>query len=46
MWDGTPRRIAIDAAHTDPLIGMPLLYGYELTIQAVEGGRVIIQALP
>ena len=46
VWDGTPRRIAVDAADTDPLLGMALLYGYELTLQAVEGGRVIIQALP
>ena len=46
VWDGTPRRIAIDAADTDLLVGMSLLYGYELTIQAVEGGRGIIQALP
>ena len=46
VWDGTPRRIAVDAADTNPLIGMSLLYGYELTIQAVEGGHVMIQALP
>ena len=45
VWDGTPRRIAVDAADTDPLIGMSLLYGYELTIQTVEGGSVMIQAL-
>ncbi len=46
VWDGTPRRIAVDAADTDPLIGMSLLYGYELTIQTVQGGSVMIQALP
>ncbi len=46
VWDGTPRRIAVDAADTDPLLGMALLYGYELALQAVEGGRVSIQALP
>ena len=45
VWDGTPRRIAVDAADTDPLIGMSLLYGYELAIQTVEGGSVMIQAL-
>jgi clan AA aspartic protease len=45
VWDSMTRRIAVDAADTDPLIGMSLLYGYELTIQAVEGGHVIIQAL-
>lgn len=45
MWDGAPRRIAVDAADTDPLLGMALLYNYELTVQVVEGGRVMIQAL-
>lgn len=45
MWDGAPRRIAVDAADTDPLLGMALLYTYELTVQVVEGGRVMIQAL-
>lgn len=45
-WDGTPRRIAVDAAETGPLLGMTLLYGYELMMHVVEGGRVRIQALP
>ncbi len=45
-WDGRPRRLAVDAADTDPLVGMSLLYGYELRIQATEGGRVTIRALP
>ncbi len=34
VWDGTPRRIAVNAADTDPLLGMALLSGYELTLQA------------
>ena len=46
IWDGAPRRIAVDAADTDPLLGMALLYNYELTVQVVAGGRVMIQALP
>lgn len=46
VWDGSARRIAVDAADTDSLLGMGLLYGYELTLQAVAGGHVIIQALP
>lgn len=40
VWDGTARRIAVDAADTDPLLGMALLYGYELTLQAVVEGAV------
>lgn len=46
VWDGQPRRVAVDAADTDPLIGMSLLYGYELTIQAIDGGNVTIKELP
>lgn len=46
VWDGTPRRVAVDAADIDPLVGMRLLNGYELTIQAVVGGQVTIKVLP
>jgi clan AA aspartic protease len=46
VWDGKPRRVAVDAADITPLIGMSLLYGYELTVQIVEGGSVRIRALP
>jgi clan AA aspartic protease len=45
IWDGAPRRIAVDAADTDPLLGMVLLHHYELTVQVIEGGHVRIQAL-
>ena len=31
-WDGQRRRISVDAADTDPLLGMALLEGYELRI--------------
>ncbi len=46
VWDDAPRRIAVDATDTDPLVGMALLDGYELTVQAVAGGTVTIKALP
>jgi clan AA aspartic protease len=45
VWDGKPHRVPIDAADLHPLIGMGLLYGYEITIQAVDGGDVTIRAL-
>jgi len=45
MWDGAPLRIAVDAADINPLVGMRLLHGHELTIQAVVGGQVTIEAL-
>jgi clan AA aspartic protease len=46
IWDGTPRRVAVDAADIDPLVGMRLLQDYELNIQAVVDGQVRITALP
>jgi predicted aspartyl protease len=44
--DGQARVVEIDAADTDPLVGMGLLYGYEVRIQAIDGGAVTIEALP
>ena len=46
IWDGSPRRVAVDAVDSDPLVGMSLLRGYEMTMQIVEGGRVVIQSIP
>ena len=45
IWDGEYRAIPINAAEVDPLIGMGLLYGYDLRIQAKEGGLVTVQIL-
>ena len=45
-WNSRPRRIAVDEADCDPLVGMSLLYGCELTVQVVNGGRVVICPLP
>jgi clan AA aspartic protease len=46
IWDGQARVVEIDAAETDPLVGMGLLYGHEVRIQAIDGGTVTIEALP
>ena len=46
IWDGRPQNILVEAAETDPLIGMALLYGYDVRMQVVEGGGVTIEALP
>ena len=46
LWDGQWRTVETDAADTDALVGMELLYRYRLSIEAVEGGTVIIEALP
>lgn len=44
-WDGTPRNILVEAADTDPLVGMALLAGYDVHMQVVEGGNVTVEAL-
>lgn len=46
VWDGRQRNILVEAADTDPLIGMALLYGHDVRMQVIEGGSVIIQTLP
>ncbi len=46
LWNGVPRRIPIEAADTDPLVGMSLLYGSDLMIRGVDGGRVQIEPIP
>jgi len=45
IWDGQPRHVPIDAAETAPLIGMALLYGFELLVQVKHGGNVVIRRL-
>ncbi len=45
IWDGEYRDIPINEAETDPLVGMSLLYGYDLHIQTVQGGIVTIKLL-
>lgn len=44
-WDGHLLRILIEEADTDPLVGMGLLNGYELTIQVCSGGRLKIERI-
>jgi len=45
IWDGQYREIDLAASETEPLLGMAMLYGYRLQIDAVEGGIVKIKAL-
>jgi clan AA aspartic protease len=46
LWDGQWRTVETDAADTDALVGMLLLYRYGVYVEAVEGGQVVIEALP
>jgi clan AA aspartic protease len=45
IWDGRIQIIDVAASEAEPLVGMSMLYGYDLRIQAVEGGTVSIQSL-
>jgi clan AA aspartic protease len=44
-WDGQLRRVLVDEADTDPLVGMALLSGYELRVEVCSQGRVEIAPL-
>ena len=43
-WQATEH--LVEAADTDPLVGMALLYGHDLHMQVVEGGSVVIEPFP
>jgi clan AA aspartic protease len=45
IWDGQTQVIDVAASEAEPLVGMSLLYGFKLQIEAVEGGTVTIEAL-
>jgi predicted aspartyl protease len=45
IWDGQYREIDIAESETEPLLGIAMLYGYRLQLDAVEGGIVKIEAL-
>jgi clan AA aspartic protease len=40
LWDGNMLTIPIDEADSEPLVGMSLMEGYQLTVQVFEGGHV------
>ena len=45
IWDGQNKIVDVVASDADPLVGMGLLYGFKLQVEAVEGGRVIIESM-
>ena len=45
IWDGEYKLIKVNESDTDPLLGVGLLYGYEVCIQTISGGLVTIKAL-
>ena len=44
LWDNRLRNTRASAADTIPLVGMRMLDRHDLSIEVVEGGRVVIQA--
>lgn len=46
IWDGQFREIEINSADTEPLLGMSMLRGYRLQVDNIQGGLVMIEALP
>ena len=46
LWDGQWLTVETDAADTDALVGMSLLYRYSVYVEVIEGGQVEIEALP
>lgn len=45
IWDDEPLTVDVATAETAPLMGMRLIYGHDLRIQAIEGGAVTIESL-
>ena len=44
-WDGEDREVDVLELEGAPLLGMSLLDGYDVRIQAIEGGLVTIERL-
>jgi clan AA aspartic protease len=42
FWDGQWRKVDAEAAETEPLAGMALLYGYNINIENVVDGSVVL----
>ncbi|BAY53400.1 MULTISPECIES: hypothetical protein [Leptolyngbya] len=45
IWHGQYQVVDVAASEAEPLVGMSLLYGSKLQIEAVEGGIVKIEAM-
>jgi clan AA aspartic protease len=45
IWNGQYREIEVNAAETEPLLGMRMLKGYRLQVDTIEGGLVMIEML-
>ena len=46
LWHGREREVLLLQAEGEPLLGMALLYGSRLTLDAVVNGPVVINEIP
>jgi clan AA aspartic protease len=46
LWDGTERSIFVQASPGTPLVGMSLIYGYQLMLEGRDNGMVSLTPLP
>jgi clan AA aspartic protease len=45
IWDGKFKVVDVAASESEPLLGMSLLYGFKLHVEAVECGIVAIESI-
>ena len=45
IWDGEFKTIKVNESDTDSLLGVGLLYGYEVCIRTIRNGIVTVKAL-
>ncbi len=45
-WNGQARDVLVLEAEGGPLIGMALLYGFDVWLRVLDGGHVNIEAVP
>jgi clan AA aspartic protease len=46
VWDDLERPVLVHEVEGSPLVGMSLLYGYDVNIRVIEGGPVSMQPIP
>ena len=45
QWQGRPRRVIVFEAQGQPLLGMSLLWGSRVILEAVDAGNIVIEEL-
>ena len=45
IWDGYPRTIYVQESEAEPLVGMKMIEGYHLGLEAIDGGEITLSRL-